>query len=109
MAALLASADLAVCAGGSTCWELGHLGVPALTLVVADNQQRVAAALHDAGVVRNLGWFDRVSDESLASAIDDLRRDRGARQEMSRRGRTLVDGRGAGRVVETMRLAAVGA
>jgi UDP-2,4-diacetamido-2,4,6-trideoxy-beta-L-altropyranose hydrolase len=106
MASVLAGADMAVCAAGSTCWELAHLGVPALTLVVADNQLRVATGLHDAGVIRNLGWFDAVSDADLASAIDALRRDDG-RAEMSRRGRALVDGRGADRVVEAMRLAAV--
>jgi UDP-2,4-diacetamido-2,4,6-trideoxy-beta-L-altropyranose hydrolase len=104
MAALLAGADLAICAAGGTCWELAHLGVPALTLVVAANQARVAAGLHDAGIVRNAGWFDAVSDADLASAIDALRRDN-ARAEMSRRGRALVDGLGADRVVDAMRLA----
>jgi UDP-2,4-diacetamido-2,4,6-trideoxy-beta-L-altropyranose hydrolase len=108
MARLLASADMAICAAGGTCWELAHLGVPALALVVADNQIKVAAGLHEAGVLRNAGWFDRVSDAELASAIDALRRD-GGREEMSRRGRALIDGLGADRVVEAMRLAAVDA
>jgi UDP-2,4-diacetamido-2,4,6-trideoxy-beta-L-altropyranose hydrolase len=106
MAALMADADMAVCAAGSTCWELACLGVPALTLVVADNQARVAEGLHGLEVVRNLGWFDAVSDAEVASAIERLRDD-AARVEMSRRGRELVDGRGADRVVNAMRLAAV--
>jgi UDP-2,4-diacetamido-2,4,6-trideoxy-beta-L-altropyranose hydrolase len=105
MAPLLAQADLAICAAGSTCWELAHLGVPALTLVVAANQMGVAAGLHDAGVIRSLGWFDHVSDTDVALAIETLRRD-DRRAEMSRRGRALVDGRGADRVVEAMTRAA---
>ena len=99
---------MAICAAGSTCWELAHLGVPALAVIVADNQIRVAAGLHEAGVLRSAGWFDRISDGELASAIDTLRRDAG-RAEMSRRGRALVDGLGADRVVEAMRLVAVDA
>jgi UDP-2,4-diacetamido-2,4,6-trideoxy-beta-L-altropyranose hydrolase len=108
MAGLLASADMAICAAGSTCWELAHLGVPALAVIVADNQIKVATGLHEAGVLRSAGWFDKISDDELASAIDALRRDVG-RGKMSRRGRALVDGLGADRVVEAMRLAAVDA
>jgi len=108
MAGLMASADMAICAAGSTCWELAHLGVPALAVIVADNQINVATGLHEAGVLRSAGWFDRISDDELASAIDALRRDAG-RGEMSCRGRALVDGLGADRVVEAMRLAAVDA
>jgi UDP-2,4-diacetamido-2,4,6-trideoxy-beta-L-altropyranose hydrolase len=106
MATLMAEADMAICAAGSTCWELACLGVPALTLIVADNQARVAEGLHGLGVVRNLGWFDAVSDADIAAAIELLRRD-AARVEMSRRGRELVDGRGADRVVNAMRLTTV--
>jgi UDP-2,4-diacetamido-2,4,6-trideoxy-beta-L-altropyranose hydrolase len=109
IASVLTGADLVVCAAGSTCWELAHLGIPAITLVVADNQRRLASGLDAAGVVRSLGWFEAVTDSGIAAAIEALRRDGAARAEMSRRGRALVDGRGADRVVEAMRLAAVGA
>jgi spore coat polysaccharide biosynthesis predicted glycosyltransferase SpsG len=101
MARQLRNADLVVCAAGSTCWEVAHLGIPALTLIVASNQERIAEGLHAAGVVRSLGWFDRVSDDTLAGAIESLRRDP-ARADMSRRGRALVDGHGADRVAQAM-------
>jgi spore coat polysaccharide biosynthesis predicted glycosyltransferase SpsG len=42
---LLAWSDLAVTAAGSTCWELAFLGVPALTIAVAENQRPIAASL----------------------------------------------------------------
>lgn len=106
MASVLAAADLAICAAGTTCWELACLGVPALTMVVADNQCRVAAAMGEAGINRSLGWFNAVSDGELATAIETMRRD-DARGEMSRRGRALVDGLGANRVVEAMRAVVV--
>ena len=41
MPALLLDTDLCVTAGGSTCWELCCLGVPFLTLEVAENQSVV--------------------------------------------------------------------
>ena len=103
MAALLRWADLVICAGGSTCWELAHLGVPALTLILSENQQGIATGLDEAGVIRSAGWFDAISDDALAAAIETLRADP-ARAEMARRGRALVDGHGADRVVDAMRL-----
>ncbi|MEK9753126.1 MAG: UDP-2,4-diacetamido-2,4,6-trideoxy-beta-L-altropyranose hydrolase, partial [Rhodospirillaceae bacterium] len=43
MATLMADADLAIGAGGTTSWERCALGLPALIVVVADNQAAVAA------------------------------------------------------------------
>lgn len=98
---VMQQADIAVAAAGSVCWELAYLGIPALLLVVADNQEPIARGLHDAGAARSLGWFDRVSDEALTAAVGALAADP-ARAEMSRNGRQLVDGRGAARVVEVL-------
>ena len=41
MSTLLLDTDLCITAGGSTCWELCCLGVPFLTLEVAENQNAV--------------------------------------------------------------------
>jgi UDP-2,4-diacetamido-2,4,6-trideoxy-beta-L-altropyranose hydrolase len=101
MAGLLRWADLAVCASGSTCWEVARLGVPAIALIVSSNQERIAAGLDEAGVIRNAGWYDRIGDDELGQAIEQLRHDP-VRAAMSRRGRDLVDGRGADRVAAVM-------
>ncbi|KGE79129.1 UDP-2,4-diacetamido-2,4,6-trideoxy-beta-L-altropyranose hydrolase [Halomonas salina] len=55
MARRMAEADLAIGAAGSTSWERCCLGVPTLTVVLADNQEGVAQALADVGVARHLG------------------------------------------------------
>ena len=46
---LMARADLAICAGGTTAWELSFLGVPMLVLVLAENQRTNAERLAATG------------------------------------------------------------
>lgn len=98
MAALMSWADLAVSAAGSTCWELACVGLPAVLLVIAENQRANANELAAAGFAVNLGWHCDVSVERLASEVDGLINCRSRRARMSRRGKTLVDGYGADRV-----------
>ena len=57
MAALMASADLAVGGAGGTSWERCCLGLPSLLLVMADNQAAAAHAMSDAQVAILLGDF----------------------------------------------------
>lgn len=99
---LLAWSDLAVTAAGSTCWELAFLGVPALTIAVADNQRPIAESLSNAGVARDLGWHEDVDESAVARAVAELSGDRAARARMAEAGRRLVDGRGAERVVRRL-------
>ena len=101
LAPLMRAADAAVVATGSVCWELCYLGVPALGLIVADNQEAVAEGLDGAGALRNLGWYDDIDDAALAQAMTRFVDDP-ARAEMSRLGRTLVDGQGAQRALDAM-------
>jgi len=102
MAELMAWADLAVSAAGTTCWELACLGLPALIVIMAENQRRIAEELDAIEVVQNLGWHDDVSVERLAAAVNVLQHDSSRRLRMSERGRTLVDGWGAQRVVQAL-------
>lgn len=45
--ALFLNTDLCIAAGGSTCWELCYLGVPFLTVEIAENQKKIVAGLYD--------------------------------------------------------------
>jgi UDP-4-amino-4,6-dideoxy-N-acetyl-beta-L-altrosamine N-acetyltransferase len=49
MAKLMISSDLAIGAAGSSSWERCCMGLPTITLVLADNQLRVGLALSQAG------------------------------------------------------------
>ena len=102
MAKSMAWADFAVSAGGSTCWELAYMGVPALIITIADNQQAVVKGLEKAGVVVNLGWHGNFSPAKISRAIQDLALAADKRTQMSQRGRELVDGNGTQRVLKGM-------
>jgi UDP-2,4-diacetamido-2,4,6-trideoxy-beta-L-altropyranose hydrolase len=102
MPARMAWADFAVTAGGSTCWELLYMGVPALVVVLADNQVKVAQAVarHGAGV--DLGRSEAIDVAQLGAAIAALACDQTARHAMAHAGQALVDGRGSERVTDAM-------
>lgn len=69
MAKLMVEADVAIGAGGATTWERLYLGLPTLTLVVAENQKETIHDLANYGAIWNLGWSGDVSVEKLVSAI----------------------------------------
>jgi len=99
MPRLMAWADVAVTAGGSTCWELAFMGLPSVIIVLADNQRPVADGLAAAGAGVSLGWHEDVTVDRVAAELERLASSREVRRQMSDRGKTLVDGRGATRTV----------
>jgi UDP-2,4-diacetamido-2,4,6-trideoxy-beta-L-altropyranose hydrolase len=102
MAPLMAWADVAIAAGGTTAWELAFMQTPALLLVLAENQAAVAAGIDEFGAARSLGWARALSSAALADGLRELLRDDGLRAHMARRGRMMVDGLGVARVLDAM-------
>jgi RimJ/RimL family protein N-acetyltransferase len=102
MPTLMSWADVVISAAGSTCWELAYLGVPFGTIVVADNQEQVAEGLAAAGVAVHFGRARELTSEKLTADIASLMANHEQRCLMVARGRRLVDGHGAARVVEVM-------
>lgn len=91
----MARADLAVAAAGGTCLELATLGVPAIVLVVADNQRPVGAAVARLGMMVDLGPVRDLDPGALASAVGSLLSDPSRARALVRAQRASVDGRGA--------------
>lgn len=102
MAGLMAQQDAAIGAGGMTGLERAAIGLPALIVILADNQRLAASALHASGAARLIGdvraprW-----SEALLPALDAVT-EPDVRITMARAGLALVDGRGASRVAEAM-------
>lgn len=104
MPELMHWADLAVSAGGGACWELCFSGTPFLVLVLAENQRSVGEALNETGAAECLGRHDEVSEKSLEKFLRKVIGDRNKRKRMAERGKKLIDGKGAERVVRHMRV-----
>lgn len=93
-------ADVAISAGGSTCWELAYLGVPSLIVILADNQQLVVEELDRFGAAINLGWYHQLSRTIIITTLLDLCRSSEKRSKISLCCQQLVDGIGGERVVD---------
>lgn len=93
-------ADLTICGGGTTTYELCCLGVPFATVVLADNQELNCKFLERKNISINLGWHNKLNPREikikLLGLIDDYKR----RAVMSKNGRELVDGKGTERVLD---------
>lgn len=94
----MAWADIAISAGGSTCWEMAFMGLPNAIVVLADNQRPIAEHLDKRGVSINLGWHESVLTDSIKKTLSSILDSRQERIDMVEKGRNLVDGEGAERV-----------
>ncbi len=97
MDALLAGADFAVGAAGTSAWERCCLGVPTLLLVLVDNQRLVASNLEQAGAARIVAESAMLDPARLRAAIEDLKQ-AGALARMSSAAAAICDGLGADRL-----------
>ena len=95
---LVARAGLVVCGAGSTTWEVCCLGRPAVLLVLADNQERVAASVKAAGAAVVVDARSGDFSDPLAAELSALTPER--RTDMATRAAGLVDGLGASRIVD---------
>jgi UDP-2,4-diacetamido-2,4,6-trideoxy-beta-L-altropyranose hydrolase len=103
MSEWMAWADIAVAAGGSTNWELAFMGLPSVIITVAENQSAIAQQLGKMGITISLGWHQQLTVHQLTTAVSELLSAQKQRQQMSEKGRQLVDGLGSQRVIEMMR------
>lgn len=92
MPALLLDTDLCITAGGSTCWELCCLGVPFLTLEVAENQRNICAWLAE----------NDIAPPFSAAALGRLLSSAEQRCAHAARVRALTDGTGADAVIRAL-------
>ncbi len=93
LAGLMARADLAIGAGGTTTWERACLGLPSLVVPIAANQLEVVAALDDDGYLLTISHeFLRERIQKAISRLIDLPQ---CLTMMSAKSKRIVDGRGA--------------
>jgi UDP-2,4-diacetamido-2,4,6-trideoxy-beta-L-altropyranose hydrolase len=102
MASLIAWADLAIVSGGSTVWELARMGCPAIVVETVPSEERLVSGLRQVGLFGHLGRASEIDETAMAREIAARIENQGWREEMAARGKRLVDGEGALRVVEAL-------
>jgi UDP-2,4-diacetamido-2,4,6-trideoxy-beta-L-altropyranose hydrolase len=108
MPELMAWADIAVLAAGSTCLELAFMGLPAVVVPISANQESAAKALGGTGLALAVAPATEGRQERLASAVSALlSTSEEIRSAMSAGLRRLVDGGGAERLVHLLLAAKV--
>lgn len=100
MAQLMAESDLAIGSAGGTSWERCCLGLPAIVIVLADNQRDGADALEQRGCVKlidQLADLPHVLCEMLGESASPH-----VMSQLSQSSSNITDGNGAARVREVI-------
>ncbi|GGK98107.1 PseG/SpsG family protein [Mangrovihabitans endophyticus] len=105
---LLAGADVAVSASGTSTWELLCLGLPAALVWVVDNQIVGYGRAVERGLAAGVGHLPSLREPGSAEALAavavlrDLLTDAAARAALAARAWAAVDGRGVARVADEL-------
>jgi UDP-2,4-diacetamido-2,4,6-trideoxy-beta-L-altropyranose hydrolase len=99
---ILSNSDVAISATGTTVWELMCLGVPVLSVSIADNQLPAARALERDDLIEYFGKSSELSSESISQLIADNLSDPDKLANMANRSSEIIDGNGSARVVAAM-------
>jgi len=102
MASLMADADVAVGAGGSSVWERAVVGLPSATVILAANQRPMVERMAAAGLTLAVDAEAPDFAARLAEAWTQLAGDRDLRWRLAERSADLCDGHGAERVAEAV-------
>ncbi|MDA8171768.1 MAG: UDP-2,4-diacetamido-2,4,6-trideoxy-beta-L-altropyranose hydrolase [Nitrospiraceae bacterium] len=96
---LMGWADMAITSGGTTVWELAFMGVPSIVITTAPIEEYLVSGLQKKGLFWTAGWF---APERLVPVLLSVMNDGMARNEMSLKARSLVDGFGCERILKTI-------
>jgi UDP-2,4-diacetamido-2,4,6-trideoxy-beta-L-altropyranose hydrolase len=102
MARLMAEADIGIGAGGSSIWERACLGLPSITIVLADNQRPMAQAMESHGATLALDTRALAFEAMLSAEWYGLAANAETRKRMAERSAGLCDGTGADRAATAL-------
>ena len=95
MPQLMATAEFAICGGGSTTLELACLGVPAVAVQSAENQRSLLTAMSESGAIWSAGEANELTPDALAALIREMR-------SANRHSTISIDPFGADRVIQQL-------
>ncbi len=98
LAGLIARADFAIGAGGTTTWERACLGLPSLVVPIAANQIPIAQGLKEHGHIQLLQTNSEIKAEQIKQALLQILQ----KKEPLASGQELTDGYGSQRLATAM-------
>jgi len=106
LASLLGTADLAISAAGTTCWQICCVGVPLIAVQAVDNQREAVRCLAEQGcaITQDREMFCQSLDRGELPLLLAKLAGRNVRGAMVAAQRRLVDGNGAARIAAAMGL-----
>lgn len=99
MAHMMAQADIAIGAAGTTSWERCCLALPSIILITEANQQYIASALEHHQCIINLGDIKLFDEQKMVQALHNIK-DQKLRHSLAQKSATICDGQGAQRVAK---------
>ncbi|OAA92756.1 UDP-2,4-diacetamido-2,4,6-trideoxy-beta-L-altropyranose hydrolase [Clostridium coskatii] len=105
MKALMDRCDIAISACGSTLYELAACGVPALGLIIAENQKEIAKKMEQEKLIINLGPIDKLNKEKLVNTVEELCSDLNRRKQMNYNQSIVIDKNGAEKLCKNIMVA----
>lgn len=94
--------DIAISAGGTSCYELAYFGIPTIIITIADNQVKVAQELDNRNISIYLGEKNEIKSEQLLNNIKLLINNYSLRKNMSENAKKLIDGKGKNKIINFM-------
>ena len=93
--------EIAISAGGTTCYELAAAGIATAAIATEPHQHELIAPLAERGAVLALGGSD-VSADAARAIVSDLLKKASLRSELVAAARTLFSAPGAPRIAEAL-------
>lgn len=104
MVDLIDRADLAICAGGQTLFELAAAKLPVISIGIGEDQRPNLEQLSRAGAILFGGWADDADFlAQLRLILDQALADPALRQCLAAQAHDMVDGHGADRIAATIK------
>jgi UDP-2,4-diacetamido-2,4,6-trideoxy-beta-L-altropyranose hydrolase len=100
MAELMRSSDVCIGAAGSTSWERCAMGLPTITVSIADNQRHIATNLELAQASVNLGRVESITAMMLVTTLAKIIDNPALFEQLSINSQALCDGLGCERILK---------
>jgi UDP-2,4-diacetamido-2,4,6-trideoxy-beta-L-altropyranose hydrolase len=102
MSQLMADSHLAIGAAGTSAWERCAVGLPALNLVLADNQETICTWLAKTGAALHMGRAEFVEGKELADTVYRIATNPEVYRNMVQAAFAVADGQGCQRVLNAV-------